>query len=661
MAATKDPKLAFVVTLSGPTITPAEQGLYITEAGLRKKGYGDQDIEAALNLDRQIAEVYRTDSGWAEAEMAIEAAKNQKWFADAAIGIQSQDSWNWKWYRNLPFDLDPIPLLENLPIPLLAVHGENDMLVPAERSAETINGFKDQGKDFRAIVFPDVGHGINAGKGRTWEAPAEYWSQLDQWLKQKVFADVKNSEGQMRSTSSTNLFAKNMCDHFGCKVRAIMKPSSAQAKSRLQRKDLTKEQRSVELLKVLAAIRDGHTGMAASSRDKLFGYVPITTEWFEDELRIVRTSSEYQKTLGAKILSVEGTDLAELKKQLLTVVPHANYQRFEKLSPSYLQLPGLLYGLGVTSSPDQARFTLQLQSGEKQEVVFQRMNDEQYKDATFVTTDQVAKSLPLYRQRKDESYWYEYLPDEKLFYFRYNRITSDDEKPIWSWSPQMWAKVDSLDVEKLVIDIRGNGGGGFQFSLPIIQGILDRPNLNQRGKLFVLTGYKTFSAAIGFLEQLENRSNAMIVGVPPCDHPASPGDGDSFLLGETGIKINLSQIFHATIFPDDQRISIGMDQQIPTSWDDYAAGRDPLLTFVKEFQAKETAQTSEKAFEWVGRYSLSPDKVLTISKVDSDLILKIGKFFSTPLYPSSVGRFKTEIVGMEVGLTDCGPGSTVLP
>jgi hypothetical protein len=392
--------------------------------------------------------------------------------------------------------------------------------------------------------------------------------------------------------------------------------------------------------------------MAASSRDQLFGYVPITTEWFEDELRIVKTSSEYQGTLGAKILSVEGTDLAELKKQLLTVVPHANYQRFEKLSPSYLQLPGLLYGLGATSSPDQARFSLQLQSGEKQEVVFQRMNDEQYKDATFVTTDQMATSLPLYRQRKDESYWYEYLPDEKLFYFRYNRITSDDEKPIWSWAPQMWAQVDSLDVEKLVIDIRGNGGGGFQFSLPIIQGILDRPNLNQRGKLFVSTDNKTFSAAIGFLEQLENRSNAMIVGVPPCDYPASPGDGDSFLLGDTGIKINLSQIFHATIFPDDQRVSIGMDQLIPTSWEDYAAGKDRLLQFVKEFQAKETAETSVKAFAWVGRYAFSSDKVLTISKVDSGLVLKIGKFFSTPLYSSTAGRFKTEIVGMEVGLTD---------
>jgi hypothetical protein len=229
----------------------------------------------------------------------------------------------------------------------------------------------------------------------------------------------------------------------------------------------------------------------------------------------------------------------------------------------------------------------------------------------------------------------------------------------------MWAKVDSLDVEKLVNDIRNNGGGGFQFSLPIVQGVLDRPRLNQRGKLFVLTGYKTFSAAIGFLEQLENRTNAIIVGVPPSDHPASPGDDDEFSLGETGIKVNLSTIFHSTIFPDDQRSSVGLDQHISTSWADHAAGNDPLLNYVKQFDVSETKQTPNEAFDWAGRYDFSPDKVLALEKVDTGLVLSIGKFLSTPLYPtktrSKSGRFKTEIVGLEVGLTEKGQVQLFFP
>ena len=56
---------------------------------------------------------------------------------------------------------------------------------------------------------------------------------------------------------------------------------------------------------------------------------------------------------------------------------------------------------------------------------------------------------------------------------------------------------------------------------------------------------------------------------------------------------------------------------------------------------------------WVGRYDFSPDKVLTLEKVDNGLVLSIGQFFSTPLYPSET-RFKTEIVGLEVGLSEKG-------
>ena len=487
--------------------------------------------------------------------------------------------------------------LENVSADVLLITGSDDMTWPLNSMCrDAIKRLKlaGKGQNFQQLNYEDVGHEVfspgyrpvswstKVGGSRQGQAnaQAQSWTQTLEFLKQNLFVEDDNRQPSTNDSHVQHDKQLNVLSQLDQLIRTKhVRPFWLQsqndyeaivsrAKTSLARNNLTPEQRHVELLKVLAAVRDGHSGMAYSSRDRLFGYIPLTTEWFGDELRIVKTSSEYQNTLGAKIISVEGTSLADLKTQLQTVVPHTNLQRFIKISPSYLQLPGLLYGLGVTSSPDQAKFAIQLPTGEQQEVVFRRMNDEQYEKATFVTYDKTAKSLPLYRQRTDESYWYEYLPDEKLFYLMYNRITSDDDKSIWTWAPQMWAKVDSLDVEKFVIDIRNNGGGGFQFSLPIIQGVLDRPKLNQRGKLFVLTGYKTFSAAIGFLEQLENRSNAIIVGVPPSDHPASPGDSDEFSLGETGIKVNLSQIFHSTIFPDDQRRSVGLDQQIPTSWAD---------------------------------------------------------------------------------------------
>lgn len=185
-AASKDVPIAFIVTLSGPTTTPVEQGHFIVEAALRKKGHPDAEILEALALDRQVTEVYRTDTGWDQARSAVEAARSKPWFADAGVGIQPRDSWNWKWYRDLPFDFDPLPLLEGLRIPLLATYGGNDALVPSRAAAATIESLRAKGKDFTSRVFPGVGHILyteTGGPSRSWRAPEEYWVMLVDWLR----------------------------------------------------------------------------------------------------------------------------------------------------------------------------------------------------------------------------------------------------------------------------------------------------------------------------------------------------------------------------------------------------------------------------------------------------------------------------------------------
>ncbi len=188
LASSKETPIAFIVTLSGPTITPAEQGHFIVEAALRKKKYPEAEVQEALRLDRQVAEVYRTDTGWEEAGLAVEAARSKPWLADAGVGIQPRESWNWKWYRDLPFDFDPMPLLKALSIPLLAVHGELDALVPARASARAIDSLRASGKDFTSVVFQQVGHVLyteTGGPSRSWMAPGAYWTTLEEWLRRK--------------------------------------------------------------------------------------------------------------------------------------------------------------------------------------------------------------------------------------------------------------------------------------------------------------------------------------------------------------------------------------------------------------------------------------------------------------------------------------------
>lgn len=163
LAASRFSNSAFIATLSAAPMTPAEQGNYIVEARLHQKGYTGEEIAKALALERRVTQVFRSDSGWAELQTAVEKVSAEPWFKDAGIAFQPRESWNWRWYRDLPMDFDPLPILKKLDVPMFFANGERDMLMPAQKCAEILESIKrEYNKDFTVKVFPGVGHILRA-------------------------------------------------------------------------------------------------------------------------------------------------------------------------------------------------------------------------------------------------------------------------------------------------------------------------------------------------------------------------------------------------------------------------------------------------------------------------------------------------------------------
>jgi len=73
-------------------------------------------------------------------------------------------------------ELDPLPLLRELELPLFAAQGAEDELVPGPHAAEVLARLRDElEKDFTIVVVPGVGHTL-----RPW--PEDYWDAFDVWL-----------------------------------------------------------------------------------------------------------------------------------------------------------------------------------------------------------------------------------------------------------------------------------------------------------------------------------------------------------------------------------------------------------------------------------------------------------------------------------------------
>ena len=79
------------------------------------------------------------------------------------------------------------------------------------------------------------------------------------------------------------------------------------------------------------------------------------------------------------------------------------------------------------------------------------------------------------------------------------------EREFFRVAKELLASVDANPVERIIVDLRGNGGGDSSIINPLLAGIEQR-GYNQRGKLFVLMDRDTYSSGFHGLMKLRKRN-----------------------------------------------------------------------------------------------------------------------------------------------------------
>ena len=94
-------------------------------------------------------------------------------------------------------------------------------------------------------------------------------------------------------------------------------------------------------------------------------------------------------------------------------------------------------------------------------------------------------------------------------YFAFNNTRNNPKAPHQEFYPKLFDEIDKQTIDKFVIDLRWNGGGNTANGIPLIYEIIKRDKINQHGKLFVIVGRQTLSAAINIADLLERHTNAI--------------------------------------------------------------------------------------------------------------------------------------------------------
>ena len=346
---------------------------------------------------------------------------------------------------------------------------------------------------------------------------------------------------------------------------------------------LSEDEILVGMMHIVAMIKDGHTNIVPRDYFRS-GVFPIKLYVYSDGIFVQKAAPEYAEMVGARVIKIGGMTAEDAFKTVGQVAFADNEMGVKAIVPLMMTVPEVLAGSKVIT--DKTKLELVVEAAGKQktfEIHPTARLDDIVRTTPSTWTDAVNKGkLPLYLKDPANIYWYEYLKDQKIVYIQHNGIANKPDEPVGDFYERVMAFVEANPVEKLVLDLRFNGGGNNTLNRQVVIALI-KSKLNQRGKFFVITGRETFSAAQNLVNQLEKYTNAIFVGEPTAAHPNHYGDNRPFTLPNSKITVRASTLWWQDLDPRDDRFWTAPEIAADLSSEDYRNGKDTALQSVLDY------------------------------------------------------------------------------
>jgi Peptidase family S41 len=335
---------------------------------------------------------------------------------------------------------------------------------------------------------------------------------------------------------------------------------------------LNRDEIYVGLDRIANSIGDGHTYIRAPADNAKF---PIELQQFGDDYRVTATASGNENALGAKVIKIQDTPFARAHALLLPLTPSDETRVLRDARVLGFLTTGIfLHGIGIIPERDTARYTLVDDNGKEFIIDVRAVAPA---DSSKLNWTFAFKDRPLFRQRPEENFWYTYLPDSQTVYCSFRGY-----KDLGRNSQGLFDLISQQHPGKLVIDMRLNGGGDYDLGLKyLVHPIRHLSTINRKGHLFVLVGPTTFSAAMSNAAHFRYQTNAILVGQQIGEKPNSYQEAREMKLPNSHWTVRYSVKFYKFVKVGENVIR--PDKEIFPSWQDYSAGRDPVLLWVLNF------------------------------------------------------------------------------
>ena len=334
----------------------------------------------------------------------------------------------------------------------------------------------------------------------------------------------------------------------------------------------------LRLMRLVATGRMAHTTVDPAGRLEFHSY-PLKFFWYSDGPVLTQAGKEYRSALGTRIVRIGSMTPEELESAVEPYLSHENIPLLHELSPDFMLNREVAEHFGLADKDGSIEFTLARPNAEQFRLRVAPISSSA--DAKLISVDAALHlSTPLSRKNPHEWYWYEYLADPHLLYIQYNRCRDNPKKSFKHFTQELFRFVDgrkrSRKVERVIVDLRFNTGGDSSVIDPLIEGLQERSQLSDKGRLYVLIGRGTFSSGMMAAVRFRQDLDAILVGEGSGSPPNEYGEVQNFVLPKSKIQIEYTTKFFRLI-EDSDPPTLEPDVPVQLSMADLLSGRDQVL------------------------------------------------------------------------------------
>lgn len=347
--------------------------------------------------------------------------------------------------------------------------------------------------------------------------------------------------------------------------------------------DLADHEIIVEMSRLVALIGDAHSYVSLPDEEPFaFQRYPVQFERFKDGVFITRADSAHVGLIGSRLVGIESVPADSVWRRVEPIVNRDNAMTLRYLVPFRMAIPEVLHAVGVIGAVGPAALEIE-RGGAHESVRLEPVTAVEWMPDPVFIGDSIEN---LFWKDPEKAYWFEYLPAHHAAYLQFNSVQNDADDPFAGFVDRFEEMLVESDVQRVVIDLRRNTGGGWRLTIPLVRALI-RTGFDAPGKLIVLTGPTTISAATVFAVELGRWLEPVYMGLPTGSSPNQYGEIVFFELPNSGVRVGYAAALFQTAGYETVDPWIPPDVAIDMTSAEFFARRDPVLPQALEYQPEE--------------------------------------------------------------------------